>query len=275
MPPPPRLKYNPFSRRFYHSVYGYGLHKTLGFIQRLSPAAFHPARLAAEFLDNRLDDCVRYGIFAGMNLKPTRGKANQYYSKLLGIYEKELLPVWHQVIGRSYDLILNVGAAEGYYAVGLALAHRNVKVVAFEASDASRTVLANLAAANDARVDIYGFCDVPSLVRVLEGVHRALIILDIEGFEYELLAACAIDQLRACDVLLETHEVFGVPVAQEIISRFSPTHDVQVISARRRRLADLPFEPPNSFALRVGLFELLQEHRSYPQEWLWMEAKNE
>jgi hypothetical protein len=271
MRPPPRSKYSPFSRRFYHSVYGYGLHQALGLFERFSSRS--PVQLATAFLDTWLGDEVRYGEFAGMNFKPARSHANQYYSKLLGVYEKELTPVWQELRGRQYDLILNVGAAEGYYAVGLALMQRSARVIAFEAAEAFSTTLAKLAAANGVSVAIHGFCDLPQLIRVLEGVRRALVILDVEGFEYELLVPSTIHQLKPCDLLLETHELFRIPMAQEMMKRFSSTHDVRLIRARRRRLADLPFEAPNSLTLRVGLFELLQEHRSYPQEWLWMQAR--
>jgi hypothetical protein len=273
MQPPPRSKYNPFSRRFYHSVYGYGLHQALGLFHRLSPAPRKPVELAMAFLDSHFGDEVRYGEFAGMNFKSARNQANQYYSKLLGVYERELVPVWQELRGRPYDLILNVGAAEGYYAVGLAMMQRSARVIAFEAAEASCTALARLAAANGVSVVVHGFCHVPQLICTLEGVRRALVIMDVEGFEYQLLVPDRIHQLHACDVLLETHEFFRVPMAQEMIKRFGPTHDVRVIRARRRRLADLPFELPNSLALRVGLFELIQEHRSYPQEWLWMQTR--
>jgi hypothetical protein len=270
---PLRSKYNPFSRRFYHSVYGYGLHKALSLFQNLSPAEREPQALAMAFLDNHLGDEVRYGEFAGMNFKPARGRANQYYSKLMGVYEKELAPIWRGLRGRPYDLILNVGAAEGYYSVGLALTLPGARVIAFEASAGFRNTLARLAAANRVSVAIHGFCDQPQLIRAVEGAHRALVFLDIEGFEYELLVPNSIRQLNGCDVLLETHEFVGVSKVQEMIRRFSATHDVSVIPAQRRRLADLPFEVPNSLPLRVGLFELVQEHRSYPQEWLWMRSR--
>ena len=225
------------------------------------------------FLDSLLSDEVRYGVFSGMNFKPARGKANAYYGKLLGVYEKELAPILDGLSARSYELIINVGAAEGYYAVGLALAHSDAKVIAFETAEASRTTLSSLAGANGVSVDIYGFCDVAALSEVLAGRPRALVVFDIEGFEYDLLAPRVIDRLGSSDVLLETHEIFEVPGAQKIIDRFSSTHEIQVIRARRRRLTDLPFDLPGSFALRLGLFELLQEYRSYPQEWLWMQAK--
>jgi hypothetical protein len=91
---PLRFKYNPLSFRFYCSAYSYGLHTTLGLIKGFLPLAKKPAGLAAAFLDRRLGDQVSYGEFAAMNFKPARGHANQYYGKLLGVYERELGPIW-------------------------------------------------------------------------------------------------------------------------------------------------------------------------------------
>jgi hypothetical protein len=275
MRPLPHSKYNLFSRRFYHSAFGYGLHQALDLVQSLSPTERKPMQLAIAYLDNRLDDEVRYGEFAGMNFKPARAQANQYHSKLLGVYERELAPIWRKLREETYDLILNVGAAEGYYSVGLALMQPRARVIAFEASEGFRNTLTSLAAANRVSITVHGFCDEPRLIDALEGAHRALVILDVEGFEFELLVPNSVHQLNSCDVLVETHEFVRISVVKEIIKRFSTTHEIRVIRARRRRLADLPFEAPSSLRLRVGLFQLIQEHRSYPQEWLWMQARRQ
>jgi len=41
-------------------------------------------------------------------------------TKLLGFYEQPLQPYIEQVIQTGYPTIINIGCAEGYYAVGLA-----------------------------------------------------------------------------------------------------------------------------------------------------------
>jgi hypothetical protein len=269
----PQVKWNPFSRRFYEIIYGHNLHQALRIIDRLSPPKRKPIELAKTFLDDLLHDVVAYGEFSGMKFGAARGRANQYYSKLLGVYERELAVIWREVGARAYDRIVNVGAAEGYYAIGLALIQPGAQVLVFEAMDCMRATLADLAAANNVAVSIGGACDVLKLANALEEASRALLVVDVEGFEHELLLPGRIAGLGRSDVLLETHDSFKRQVAREMIQRFERTHEVRVTRAQRRVLADLPFRLPSSLTLRVGVFELLQEHRSYPQEWLWMQAR--
>jgi len=51
-------------------------------------------------------------------------------AKLLGTYEKELQDAIRALEKKRFGRIINVGAAEGYYAVGLARNFPNVPVVA-------------------------------------------------------------------------------------------------------------------------------------------------
>ena len=62
---------------------------------------------------------VQGGPFAGMTYVRGVSCANTI-SRLLGSYEAELHPVVEQVISRSYPTVIDVGCAEGYYAIGLA-----------------------------------------------------------------------------------------------------------------------------------------------------------
>jgi methylase of polypeptide subunit release factors len=58
--------------------------------------------------------------------------------KLLGSYEAELHPVLDQVIRNNYETIIDVGCAEGYYAVGLALSLPTTHVHAFDIDSRAR-----------------------------------------------------------------------------------------------------------------------------------------
>ena len=51
---------------------------------------------------------------------------------MLGTYEKELNSVIEEACAAHPSLIVDVGAAEGYYACGMALRNPQARVVAFE-----------------------------------------------------------------------------------------------------------------------------------------------
>ncbi len=58
---------------------------------------------------------------------------------LLGTFEQELFDVISRIIEVKPKTIVNVGCAEGYYAVGLSRALPETNVIAFELIDAART----------------------------------------------------------------------------------------------------------------------------------------
>src|SRR6187455_778364 len=53
-------------------------------------------------------------------------------AKLLGIYERELHAIVEDLVARAYDTVINVGSAEGYYAVGFARRCPAASVIAYE-----------------------------------------------------------------------------------------------------------------------------------------------
>ena len=63
---------------------------------------------------------VLNGPFQGMNFHSAASEGC-LVPKLLGCYEQPLHPFLEAAFARDYDVVLNIGSAEGYYAVGLAL----------------------------------------------------------------------------------------------------------------------------------------------------------
>lgn len=89
--------------------------------------------------------------------------------KWIGSYEAELHGVVEQVVAGQYRKIVNVGSAEGYYAVGLASRIPNVRVVAFDLDPMARKQtarLASLVGVSD-RVKIHGNCTAPVLDKLI------------------------------------------------------------------------------------------------------------
>ena len=70
------------------------------------------------------------------------GNAHIHIPKLLGVYERELNPYIEQACALNFPLIVDVGAAEGYYAVGMALRNPSARVIAFEMDARAREALA-------------------------------------------------------------------------------------------------------------------------------------
>lgn len=68
---------------------------------------------------NQLPLKVASGPFKGTLCRFTES-GDGVISKLAGVYEKELFPAFEKVIRLSPEVIVDIGAAEGFYVAGLA-----------------------------------------------------------------------------------------------------------------------------------------------------------
>ena len=108
----------------------------------------------------RTGQVVQQGPLAGMHYIDGAIES-AYIPKLLGIYERELWPVVASLDATEFRTLVNVGAGEGYYAVGLARRHSDIRVVAFEALEAGRAAIVRMAHLNRVadRIAVRGCCD--------------------------------------------------------------------------------------------------------------------
>ncbi|MFA6114508.1 MAG: hypothetical protein WC729_10955 [Sphingomonas sp.] len=210
--------------------------------RKLTPDAVRPYRYFAALARDRTGQQVIDGPFKGLRYID-RSVGSAYVPKLLGIYERELAAVVEKIIASKPSLIVDVGAAEGYYAVGLASRLPDTQMIAFEMEASGRTAIAEMAAANNVtdQVTILATCEPEGLNAVLDGKSGAVVIMDVEGYESVLLDPAKVPALATATFLLELHE-FAVPGITEIIAqRFEKTHDLQHIWAEDRSRADFPW----------------------------------
>ena len=169
-----------------------------------------------------------------------------------------------------YTVVVDVGCAEGYYAVGLARALPQAQVYAFDIAREALRLCGAIADANgvSARVHVAGRCDAAALEPLLTG--RPLVVSDCEGYERELLDLERAPGLRHADMLVELHDAGSPGLTPELIARFAPTHDVEIIDSGFRDGCDydcLEFWPVERRHLAVS------EFRPAGQQWAFMRAK--
>ena len=211
------------------------------------------------------------GPFKGMRYID-RATGSLLAPKILGTYEKELFPIVESIIDSRPDGLIDVGAAEGYYAVGFLRQLAGLRCIAFESGEAGRGLLGQLAALNGVadRIDVRGHCGVDDLRKALgECRQPPVVIVDIEGGEKDVLDPVAIPGLRNCPILVEAHDTLVPDCSRLMEERFSPTHRVQCIRSAERTAADvgIPVEMPNWKLRRI-----LRE-RPVPMNWFWMVPK--
>lgn len=214
---------------------------------------------------------IQAGPFAGMQY-PTKSTGSLVGPKLIGRYEQEIESWVVDAIKVDYDLVMDVGSAEGYYAVGFAYANRSTQVRAYDADAGSQQLVATIAARNgvEDRVHVGGFCDHSELQKHIATARRALVIVDIEGYEAGLLDPSRAPALAGADMLVELHEYVRPGVTYRILDRFSATHTIDIICARDEAIKI-------NEAVAAGMDRevaeaALHEGRRLPQLWLRMTA---
>src|SRR5207249_10415948 len=117
-------------------------------------APLRPRTFAHRMLMTRSAGGILAGPFAGMKYVST-SVGSVYEPKLMGTYELELHPIIEQLCKQQFSRIIDVGAAEGYYAVGMAMRSPRSEVIAFETTTEGQALIAQLAALNEvaARVE--------------------------------------------------------------------------------------------------------------------------
>lgn len=208
------------------------------------------------------------GPFAGLRMVAETGGI-PLAPALFGTYEMEIHPFLEQAITSGFDLVINIGAGQGYYSAGLLMRLPEARAVAFESDPERRRLIGEVSALNGLgdRTEVEGHCDAASLQSAIESGRRVLIICDIESGERDLLDPVEVPGLRDSDVIVELHD-FLVPGTGELIRRrFSPTHEIESAFSRPRTADDAPASE-RWRADRVA--PLLSERRPCKMEWLWL-----
>ena len=195
--------------------------------------------------------------------------------KILGTYEKELHAVVEAIIASQPACIIDIGAAEGYYAVGFAMRLPDCRVVAFESDPRGQDLLRQLASLNGIadRIEIKGHCSLESLDACLHtNFERCVVICDAEGAEFELLDPIKIPKLAHVTQLVELHPWEHPHVSSVLQSRFQSSASCTVIRSLPRVPDDFPPSAGPSLSTAHRLASM-NELRPSEMEWLWIEPK--
>ncbi len=211
------------------------------------------------------------GPFSGMEFLE-KSAEGCHVAKLLGTYEQPLHEHIKWVIKQPYQTIINIGCAEGYYAVGLAMKMPRAKVLAFDIDIKAQESCLHLAKKNGVadRLEIGGELKQSDLTHDL--LSKGIIFCDIEGAELGLLDPLQAPAIKNIDIVVESHECLVPGVTEKLKNRFKNSHDIIEIQDDGMRAIE---NPPKWFEGLSHLDQLLAtwEWRSGPTPWLIMKKK--
>src|ERR1700733_10441447 len=143
-------------------------------IKRAVPARYKPLNYLQSLVERRTRHRVRSGPFEGQMVVFRNTQYSMYIPKVLGLYERELHSTVEEICARAPSTIVNVGAGDGYYAVGFSQRLRSTNIVAFEAESQARDNLARNAVLNGVadHIQIHGACGIAELREALRNTKR-------------------------------------------------------------------------------------------------------
>jgi hypothetical protein len=238
-------------------------------VQQLEAVLDHERLYPVQWAHRRVRDAFGYtvlnGPFAGLVYpQPIALEVEAYSAKLLGTYENELHDAVETLLAPPPATVVNIGASDGYYAVGLARRLPGVTVHAFDTNEAHHPTLRLIADANgvDERLEIAGTCDAATLDSLATD---ALVVCDCEGCELTVLDPALAPNLRTARLLVECHDLIDERITAALTTRFAPTHDLEIIAAQPRWVRD---HPELSFLPVVTQQLAITEFREGPMHWM-------
>jgi hypothetical protein len=197
-------------------------------------------------LDQIYNSTVQHGPFKGLKLSAGAwwGMTDRG-SMLLGLYEKEVLDSLKS-IPKKYTNFIDLGAADGYYGIGVLVNDLFHKSICYEISESGRQTIKNNAVLNNVskRVDIRGiatknfFNEIPSDI-----LSQSVLLIDIEGAEFELVDVKTFEAFRDSIIFIELHNWFfvdGDQRLQKLKDDSFVTHVITELTMGSRDLSSFP-----------------------------------
>jgi len=242
-------------------------------LSTLVPKRYHPYWKVRRLIETTTNGVVLSGPFQGLSLPP-KAAFGGYYPKILGAYELELHAVVKEIITRDFATVINIGAAEGYYACGFAAAIPSLHVTPFEATLMGRYLLQWTVDKNglSGRVIVKGFSGLDELDICLRAARSpVLVVCDAEGYEYELLDPGRVTQLDRAAILVEVHDFAFDGLSVLLKQHFSKSHIIEEVHPRPRRREDFPIKVAGMRWIPDRYFNLFtSDNRPQDNFWVWM-----
>jgi hypothetical protein len=235
------------------------------YVKRLRAAA--GAKLGTE-----TQHTVERGVFTGMKLHPESAFGVDQFTMLSGLYELELYNLIASAAKKDYDAFVDVGCANGFYAVGFARISQRSQVIAYDIDELSRRTTALNAELNGVahRIAIKKSATPDGLNSLIERYSKVFLLADIEGGEVGLIDPSKCPALYKCDLLVEVHGRTD-ETAEILRTRFSETHSFRLVSRGSRN----PFELELPCHFEDEAWVLVSEGRTTARNnWVLLSRRN-
>jgi hypothetical protein len=227
-------------------------------------------------LSQIFNNTIAYGPFSGFKMAPSEWSQSMDRGvMLLGIYEQEVLAVI-TTNAPSFDYFVNIGSADGYYALGVLKNNHFKKSYCFEILEKEREVFLNNAELNNLnnRFEMYEQATSDFHLMIPDDVKsNCIMLVDIEGFEFEIFNRESISAFRKALIVIELHEFAvedGESKLENLLNIASEFFDLEYLTTAARDVSVFPELRRLQDNLR---WLLVSEGRAQLQRWLVLKPK--
>lgn len=226
------------------------------------------------------ENTVLSGPFIGMKYPSQKSYGSAIWPKILGTYEAELHSIIERICKDNYSKIVDIGCAEGYYAVGLAQRLPNARVFGFDINKCAQEMCQEMSTLNNVQdqITLSGEFSLDLLSEIPYDHKNGIIISDCEGSEHQIFDRKSIYWnilIDNYDLLIEAHEFLKPGITNHLIEIFSTSHDIEVIPSTddllRPMIYHLKFLDNQPDNVKIAL---MAEGRPQRMEWLYLKRKN-
>lgn len=149
---------------------------------------------------------VQHGPLRDFKILQESSWGNDKAAKILGFYEAEILEELSSEAQGKY--FVDIGAADGYYAVGFLYKKICVGCVAFESTEQGRQVITNTAKFANITLPLLVYDSAQSnfINLVPFPLDQTVFLIDIEGGEFEILTEENLFLMRQSIIFVEIHD---------------------------------------------------------------------
>ena len=205
-------------------------------------------RMISNHFHSKFEGRIQQGPLKGFVIgNAVRWGPGDVAAKLFGLYEQEVLAIVEAAALKRSDLI-NLGAADGYYGVGLVAANVFRRSICYEVSERDREYLKTSAEQNGVseRVRILGRASNAFGREARDmgvSLERALVLCDVEGAEFGIFDDECLEALRDSEIVIELHDFLvddGRDALQLLIDRAGRHFNARIFKTGFRNLSGIP-----------------------------------
>ena len=231
--------------RITNSIKDYGLKNTLILILSnlfVGDYLNFRKKIISSRLRKSIGNRIINGPFKGMIISENSfWQMTDFSSIILGFYERQVLDfVVEKCIELEKPLFINIGAADGFFAIGLIKNGFVNEAICFELTSKGRQTIKRNCVKNEienSALKIFGRADIDFYKNLPSCSKNTIVLIDVEGFEFELLTNEALEFLKDSTIIVELHTHFlleGELKLTNLIKRASSYFSVNFINSGAR-----------------------------------------